>query len=166
MKRVLPVLLIGLAVAQPTEAGTFEGNDGHKKPLKTVDGKDHFFKGNMTPGANLKKAKLWGANLRTANLRKANLNGANLNYTNLTRVNLQNTDLRGASLRGANLNESDLSRAKLSGADLSKAILRYATHWDLADWHGAHYDAADPPWWPKGMDPKKMGVLEKKLPKN
>jgi hypothetical protein len=24
----------------------------------------------------------------------------------------------------------------------------------------------DAPWWPKGMDSKKMGALEKKLPKN
>ena len=77
----------------------------------------------IKPGADLRRANLYGANLYGADLyradlseaylREANLSEAYLREANLSRADLRKADLRGTYLSGTNLSRADLREANI-----------------------------------------------------
>ena len=117
--------------------------------------------------AKLKNAKLDGAILAEANLAKADIAGASLVKTDLSDANLKNVELGAAQLTDADLSRANLRGAGIyaadfSGSNLSGAVLRDVDGWEDAVWTMAYYLADDPPWWPEGMDAKKLYIREMK----
>ncbi len=161
MYRIVPAVLFGLCLAGPAWGGTYETLDGKHHEIKTTNGNLHSRKGHVGPGANL----------RWADLNRANLSSANLKWTDLRNANLENAklvkaDLSGAYLAGADLRGAELLAAGVDGADLSGTDLRGAKHWDkVKTWSDSYYYRGSEPEWPVGMDPKKLGIIERESPK-
>ena len=138
--------------------------------LRGAEAESTNFKLALIGKANLSEAKLKNANLDAAecmeiNLANADLAGASLVNTNLSDANLRNVELGAAQLKDANLSRANLRgagvyAADFTGANLSGAVLRDVDGWEEAVWTHAYYQADDPPWWPEGMDAKKLNIRE------
>ena len=116
-------------------------------------------------GAKFKNAKFNNSVLAESNLARSDLAGASLVNTNLSDANLRNVELGAAQLKNANLSRANLRgagvyAADFTGANLSGAVLRDIDGWADAIWTDAYYQADDPPWWPEGMDAKKLNIRE------
>jgi len=121
-------------------------------------------------GIDLRGAKIQDATLDRVLLAEANLAKTDLTGTSLVNVDLSDTNLRNVELVAAQLIYADLSGADLRGAgvyfadftgvNLSGTILRDVDGWEEAVWTHAYYQADDPPWWPEGMDAKKLNIRE------
>jgi uncharacterized protein YjbI with pentapeptide repeats len=183
MQSTFPLVVLGLFVAGPAWADTYERTDGETVPIVTLEGQDHPYDGNdLKPNAilggaelseaNLPEANLQGARLGSANLGRANLAGANLSgarlmqawilHANLRGANLSRTNLAGANLAGSDLRDANLSGANLTGTFLGKIDRKNARTANLS---GAYYVRGSEPRWPQGFDPKAAGVLVKERPK-
>ena len=112
MRRLVPLALLGLAMALPTPPADARAIGGCT-----------ITPGTVCIGANLQGAQLRGAKLRNATLRKSNLRRADLRKADLRNADLRKADLRNADLRGARLTGARTAGARLTGALLANTIL-------------------------------------------
>ena len=95
-------------------------------------------------GANLSRARLYGADLRDADLRFSSLQGASLRGADLRGARLDGTDVRRADLSGTLINPGALDRSHWLGAIGINKGLR-----SPASLHNAGVDEANAGRWPQ-----------------
>lgn len=117
MRRLLPLLLLGLAMALAAAIADARVINGCTIAPGTV------CIGTSLQGASLRGAQLHNATLRMSSLRRAVLQRANLRNADLRKTDLRNADLRNADLRNADLRHADLRNANLRSARLKGARL-------------------------------------------